>query len=81
MTARYDRAPSLELLRQLEEGGLLAPLGRQWSVAGVPLDLQFREHDEVHLYCGLTRLVAARRGLRPPGFLSQVRSSQPQSGK
>lgn len=61
MTARYDRAPSVELLRQLEEGGLLAPLRRRWSVADVPLDLQFREHDEVHLYCGLTRLVSARR--------------------
>lgn len=61
MTARYDRAPSPALLALLEGDGLLAPLLRPWSVAGVRLDVQFREGDEVHLYAGLTRLVAARR--------------------
>ena len=61
MTVRYDRAPCAALLLLLADGGLLAALRRPWSVAGLPLDLQFREHDEVHLYCGLTRLVAARR--------------------
>lgn len=61
MTVRYDRAPSDALLALLEDGGLLEPLRNRWSVAGIPLDLQFREGDEVHLYCGLTRLVAARR--------------------
>jgi hypothetical protein len=58
---RYDRAPSPALLALLDTGRLLAPLRHPWNVAGVPLDLQFREGDEVHLYCGLTRLVAARR--------------------
>jgi hypothetical protein len=61
MTARYDRAPSGALLALLDRDALLAPLLRPWTVAGVPLDLQFREGDEVHLYCGLTRLVTARR--------------------
>lgn len=61
MTARYARAPSDDLLALLDDGGLLAPLRAPWSVAGVPLDLQFREGDEVYLYCGLTRLVTARR--------------------
>ncbi len=61
MTARYARAPSSALLDLLADGGMLAPLRRPWTVAGVRLDLQFREHDEVHLYCGLTRLVTARR--------------------
>lgn len=67
MTARYARCPSQLLLDLLADGATLAPMRRRWSVAGVPLDLQFREHDEVHLYCGLTRLVTVRRtprGLR-----------------
>ncbi|MCB9684393.1 MAG: hypothetical protein H6738_05700 [Alphaproteobacteria bacterium] len=62
MTVRYDREPGEPLIELLEDGAFLAPLRRPWSVAGVPLDLQFRERDEVHLYCGLTRLVTARRG-------------------
>jgi hypothetical protein len=64
MTARYDRAPTEGLIELLAHGGLLAPLRATWSVAGLPLDLQFREGDEVHLYCGLTRLLAARRRAR-----------------
>ena len=61
MTARYARAPSGALRALLADGALLAPMRRPWIVSGLPLDLQFRERDEVHLYCGLTRVVAARR--------------------
>ena len=61
MTTRYNRAPSEDLLYHLVGDGLLAPLLRPWTVAGLPLDLQFREGDEVHLYCGLTRLVRAKK--------------------
>ncbi len=61
MAARYDRAPTPALLELLADGGLLGPVRARWSVAGLPLDLQFREGDEIHLYCGLTRLVVARR--------------------
>lgn len=64
MTARYARCPSQPLLDLLADGAILAPMRRRWSVAGVPLDLQFREHHEVHLYCGLTRLVTVRRSPR-----------------
>ncbi len=64
MTARYARAPGNELLDLLADGALLAPLRAHWSVGDLPLDLQFREGDDVHLYCGLTRLVAARRQRR-----------------
>ncbi len=61
MTARYARAPSEALLALLDERGFLGPLRRRWMVAGLPLDLQLRERDQVHLYCGLTRLVAVER--------------------
>lgn len=78
MTARYERTPTDALLALLADGGLLAPLRAKWSAAELPLDLQFREGDEVHLYCGLTRLVAARRrvgGVRldaSPTYTSQA---------
>ena len=57
MTARYDRAPSERFLRHFERGGLLAPLLERYTVAGLPLDVQFRVGDEAHLYCGQTRLL------------------------
>jgi len=62
---RYNRAPSGALLDLLNDDALLAPLLRTWNVAGLPLDLHFRENDELHLYCGLTRLVTA--SLKPGG--------------
>ncbi len=55
---RYARAPSEALMHSLEDG-LLAPLRQDWEVNELPLDLQLREHDTVHLYCGLTRLLEA----------------------
>ena len=67
MTARYGRAPSDALLALLADGALLSPLRQPWTVAGLPLDLQLREGDQVHLYCGLTRLLTAqptRAGVR-----------------
>lgn len=57
---RYARAPSAELLKVLAPGGFLAPLLRPRSVCALPLDVQFRENDHVHVYCGLTRLVDVR---------------------
>lgn len=59
---RYARTPSEPLMKALD--GLLLPLRQPWTVAGLPLDLQLRERDEVMLYCGLTRLVVAQ--CRPP---------------
>ena len=66
----YDRAPSPELLRLLGPKGLLEPL---LSLAkeengGVGLDLHFRRNDEMHVYCGMTRILTAKflrgRGVR-----------------
>jgi hypothetical protein len=56
---RYARAPSEPLIRILQDG-LLAPLREPRVVQGLTLDLQLRERDTVHLYCGLTRLLEAR---------------------
>ena len=69
-TPAYDRAPSPELLKHVRPNGLLAPLlsivGE--SVGGVGLDVHFRRNDEVHVYCGMTRILAAKylrgRGVR-----------------
>ena len=62
-TSFYERAPSSDLMRLLAKGGLLAPLidlkGRK--VAGLYLDVHLRANDEVHVYCGLTRLMNVRR--------------------
>lgn len=66
MTSRatpvYKRAPS-PCLRAALADGLLMPLralgGRK--VAGCELDVQLRVRDEVQVYCGLTRLIVARR--------------------
>ncbi len=60
--ASYDRAPSPQLLRLLRPQGLLGPLLSLGHVnaGGVGLDVHFRRNDEVHVYCGMTRLVKAR---------------------
>lgn len=56
---RYKRAPSDEFRAVLSGAGLLAPLLRVRTVAGLRLDVHLREDDHVHAYCGLTRLVDA----------------------
>ena len=47
-------------------GGLLAPLLElnRNKVCGTELDLHFRGGDEVHVYCGLTRVLVARRTIQ-----------------
>ena len=60
---RYERAPSDDLLALLSPGGFLRPLlelGKR-EVAGLPLDVHLRPKDEVHVYCGLTRVLRAKR--------------------
>lgn len=61
-TPSYDRAPSLALQKLLSVGGFLAPLPALASrqVAGCNLDVHLRRNDEVHIYCGLTRLVKVK---------------------
>lgn len=61
-SAPYDRAPSPQLLRLLQPKGLLAPflsLGDE-NTGGVGLDVHFRSNDEMHVYCGMTRLITAQ---------------------
>ncbi|MCM2312563.1 MAG: hypothetical protein NDI84_14280, partial [Steroidobacteraceae bacterium] len=53
---RYARAPSQEFLRTLGPEGELRFLLEPRLVSGVQLDIHFREHDHLHLYCGLTRV-------------------------
>ncbi len=53
----YNRAPSPELQKLISPGGFLAPLLVKRKVAGCELDVHFRLNEEVHVYCGLTRLV------------------------
>ena len=57
----YKRAPSKALELCLAEGVLqpLLSVGRR-KVAGCHLDVHLRPDDEVHVYCGLTRLVVVR---------------------
>ena len=66
----YSRAPSDALKALLRPTGFLAPLLQlqKRSVAGLPLDVHLRRHDEVHVYCGLTRILKARRNRN--GFVS-----------
>ena len=58
----YDRAPSPELLKHLRPNGLLEPLLSlaNESTGGVGLDLHFRCNDEIHVYCGMTRILMAK---------------------
>ena len=61
----YDRAPSEHLRELLAPGGFLGPLInlRERQVAGLRLDVHLRANDEVHVYCGLTRLMVVRRSV------------------
>ncbi len=45
----------------LSPGEFLAPLLDKREVAGCELDVHFRLNEEVHVYCGLTRLVNVKR--------------------
>ena len=59
----YERAPSAALSALLAPGGFLAPLTdlKDRKVAGLYLDVHLRADDEMHIYCGLTRLMNVRR--------------------
>ena len=59
----YGRAPSERMKEILSPNGFLAPLVElsQSKVQGLRLDVHLRGHDEVHVYCGLTRILKVRR--------------------
>ena len=59
----YERAPSEELRGLLRPGGLLRPLVGVTTrrVNNLELDVHLRSNDEVQVYCGLTRILNARR--------------------
>ena len=63
MSVSYDRTPSEKLKRLFDTGGLLAPLLNLTDrrVCGLPLEVFCRVKDEVHVYCGLTRLLRVER--------------------
>ena len=58
----YDRAPSPKLQKLLQRGEFLEPLLTlaKENTAGVGLDVHFRRNDEIHVYCGMTRLITAQ---------------------
>ncbi len=62
-TSFYERTPSPELRALLAPGGFLAPLIdlRDRKIASLFLDVHLRANDEVHVYCGLARLMNVRR--------------------
>ena len=65
-TVTYERAPSKELCALLAPGEFLSPicdLHRQNVEVhdGLGLDVHFRRDDEIHAYCGLTRLFVLKR--------------------
>ena len=61
----YDRAPCDGLMKLCGDGGLLRPLielngeGAAKKHGNVPLDVQFRRDQEVHVYCGHARIIRA----------------------
>ncbi len=59
----YERAASPDLMALLAEGGFLAPLTglKDRKVAGLNLDVHLVIGTQVHVYCGLTRLMNVRR--------------------
>ena len=66
----YDRAPSPEFLKHLRLAGILEPLLSldKEKTGELGLDLHFRRNDEIHVYCGMTRILIAKflrgRGVR-----------------
>lgn len=63
MSVSYDRTPSEKLKRLLSTGEFLAPLLNltERQICGLPLEIFSRVNDEVHIYCGLTRLIRVER--------------------
>ena len=65
-TVTYERAPSKELCALLAPGEFLSPICdlHRHNVEvydGLGLDVHFRRDDEIHAYCGLTRLFVLKR--------------------
>ena len=62
MTPTYSRSPSEQLQELLSQGEFLAPvLDLPYRrVADCELDVHLRPEDEVHVYCGLTKLITLR---------------------
>ena len=62
----YLRSPSKGLKDLLSPRGFLAPLIdlNRRQVAGLELDVHLRVNDEVHVYCGLSRLLRVRLNKR-----------------
>ena len=62
-TRSYDRAPSDDLKDALSRGGSLETMValKECRVERLPLDVHLRANDEVHVYCGLARLMRVRR--------------------
>ena len=60
--APYDRAPSPEFLKHLRLAGILEPLLSlaKEKTGELRLDLHFRRNDEIHVYCGMTRILIAK---------------------
>lgn len=79
----YDRAPSPEFLKHLRLAGILKPLLSlaKEKTGGVGLDVHFRRNDEVHVYCGMTRILIAKflrgRGVRITAHRTHATSSAP----
>lgn len=64
----YERAPSEELCALLAPCQVLSPIcdlhRNNVEVQGLAVDVHFRGDDEIHVYCGLTRLFALKRKRR-----------------
>ena len=61
-TPAYDRAPSRQFQELLSAGGFLSPLVglNDREIDGCRHDVHFRAHNELHVYRGLSRLLAVR---------------------
>ena len=61
----YNRTPSSELRALLKPGQFLSPIidlrSNNMEVSGLGLDIHFRREDVIHVYCGLTRVIALKR--------------------
>lgn len=80
-TPTYQRAPSEELRCLLRPGGLLRPLVGVTTrrVNNLELDVHLRPHDEVQVYCGLTRILNVRRNRNGTVSLSAHQGYRDQS--
>ncbi len=61
---KYSRSPSSALQELMRRGGFLSPIpqlaGRILKKIGLALDVHLRPRDEVHIYCGLARILGVR---------------------